>query len=198
MTQRCILVIPDAGPINSLWVADSLHLLLSLDMTIVLVDEVYAELTSDPDHYQKDRDVKTFVDGHGDVFKIEKTRVGHLAAEARARGEVLTGEGLGEAAIADFFKKGIEKYARGDQPVLLLFEDSDIRTVRFIRKPPNMHLLTTIAMLKGLEERKVIKSADDIIRAMVHPTDPLRKGRKFNDLPNGVDEPAEIGRTWRP
>jgi hypothetical protein len=53
-----------------------------------------------------------------------------------------------------------------------------------------MHLLTTIAMLRGLEEKKVIKSADEIIRAMMHPTDPLRKGRKFNDLPNGIGEPA--------
>jgi hypothetical protein len=162
MTKRCILVIPDAGPINSLWVADALHLLLALKMPIVMIDEVYAELTSDPDHYQKDWDVKAFVEGHADVFTIEKTTVGRWAAEARARGEDVTGESMGEAAIADFFKKGIEKYAEPDQPVLLLFEDSDIRSVRFIRKPANMHLLTTIAMLKGLEEKKVIKSAETI------------------------------------
>ncbi|HEX3440061.1 MAG TPA: hypothetical protein VHT93_06925 [Pseudolabrys sp.] len=190
MTQRCILVIPDAGPINSLWVANSLNLLLALKMPIIIIDEVYAELTSEPERYQKAHDVKAFVEGHADVFKIEKTTVGHLAAQARARGETLTDEGLGEAAIAEFFKKGIEKYARADEPVLLLFEDSDIRTVRFVRKPANMHLLTTIAMLRGLEEKKVIKSADEIIRAMMHPTDPLRKGRKFNDLPNGIGEPA--------
>jgi hypothetical protein len=35
-----------------------------------------------------------------------------------------------------------------------------------------MHLLTTIAMLKGLEESKIIKSTDEVIRARMHPTDP--------------------------
>ena len=78
MTQRCVLVIPDAGPINSLWVADALPLLLKLAMDIVVIDEVYAELTSDPDNYRKDREVKEFIEGHPDVFTIEKTTVGRL------------------------------------------------------------------------------------------------------------------------
>jgi len=33
--KRCSLIIPDAGPINSLWVADQLSLLLKLDMAIL-------------------------------------------------------------------------------------------------------------------------------------------------------------------
>jgi hypothetical protein len=33
---------------------------------------------------------------------------------------------------------------------------------------------------------------------MMHPTDPVRRPRGFNDLPDGVDEPAEIGSTWKP
>ena len=197
MTQRCVLVIPDAGPINSLWVADALPLLLKLDMEIVVLDEVYAELTSDPDNYRKDREVKEFIGAHPDVIKIEKTTVGRLAADARTRGEDLTGQGLGEAAIAEFFKTGIEKYVRRDLPVLLLFEDVDIRSVRFVRKPPNMHLLSTVALLRGLEEEGIIKSADEIIHAMMHPTDPT-KARMFRDLPDGIDEPAAIGSTWRP
>lgn len=55
--RRCVLVLPDAGPVNSLWVADRLDLLLALDMKIVVVDAVYDELTSDPS-YLKDREVK--------------------------------------------------------------------------------------------------------------------------------------------
>ena len=46
--KRCIVIIPDAGPFNSLWVADRLDLLLALDMRLVVVDAVYDELTSDP------------------------------------------------------------------------------------------------------------------------------------------------------
>jgi hypothetical protein len=42
-----------------------------------------------------------------------------------------------------------------------------------------------------LEDIGIIKSANDIIRAMTHPTDPAKR-RAFNDLPNGIDEPTEI------
>jgi hypothetical protein len=59
--KKCTIVLPDAGPINSLWVADRLVLLLELDMKIVVVDAVYDELTSDP-AYLKDREVKSFID----------------------------------------------------------------------------------------------------------------------------------------
>ena len=45
--KRCTVIIPDAGPFNSLWVADRLDLLLALDMRLVVVDAVYDELTSD-------------------------------------------------------------------------------------------------------------------------------------------------------
>lgn len=53
MTKRCTLVIPDAGPFNSLWVANELPLLLKLDMPIVVVDAVYDELTRDPANFPK-------------------------------------------------------------------------------------------------------------------------------------------------
>lgn len=122
MTQRCVLVIPDAGPINSLWVADALPLLLKLAMDIVVIDEVYEELTSDPVNYRKDREVKEFIEGHPDVFTIEKTTVGRITADARKRGEDMSGRGLGEAAIAEFFKTGIEKYARGEVSAAQLSE----------------------------------------------------------------------------
>ena len=59
--KRCTVIIPDAGPFNSLWVADRLDLLLALDMRLVVVDAVYDELTSDLS-YPKDRAVKAFID----------------------------------------------------------------------------------------------------------------------------------------
>ena len=118
MTARCVLIIPDAGPINSLWVAGELPLLLKFGMQVVLIDQVYAELTSDPDNYLKDREVKEFVEAHPDLFKIEKTNVGKMAAAMREQGTFETGQSLGEAAIADFFQHGLEKYVRDDQAAL--------------------------------------------------------------------------------
>jgi hypothetical protein len=198
MTARCVLIIPDAGPINSLWVAGELPLLLKFGMQVVLIDQVYAELTSDPDNYLKDREVKEFVEAHPDLFKIEKTNVGKMAAAMREQGTFETGQSLGEAAIADFFQHWLEKYVRDDQAALLLFEDSDIRSVKVIRIPRNVHILSTVAWLRGLQDLGIVASADDVIRAMTHPTDPAKRPRKFNDLPDGIDEPAEIGSTWKP
>lgn len=168
MTRRCVLVIPDAGPINSLWVAGALPLLLKFGMPVVIIDQVYAELTSDPDNYLKDREVKAFVEAYPEIFTIEETTVGRMAAALRAQGAFEPGKSLGEAAIADFFQHGLEKFVRDDQAALLLFEDADIRSVKVIRIPRNVHLLSTVAWLRGMEKSGTIASADDVIRAMTH------------------------------
>jgi hypothetical protein len=78
---------------------------------------------------------------------------------------------------------------------LVLFEDADVPGVRFFRKPPNLHLLSTVGMLRGLERVGIIRSADEVIQNMTHPTDPSRRAR---DLPDGVNEPATIGSSWTP
>lgn len=197
MTARCVIVMPDAGPINSLWVADELPLLLKVGMPVILVDQVFEELTSDPENYLKDREVKAFVEAHPEIFTIEKTTVGKMAAVMREQGTFEPGGSLGEAAIADFFQHGLEKHVGPDQAALLLFEDADIRSVKVIRRPPNVHLVSTVSWLHGLEQMGLVASANDIIHAMMHPTDPNKRPRKLKDLPDGTDEPAEIGSSWK-
>ena len=49
--------------------ADRLDLLLKLDMKLVVVDAVLDELTSDLS-YQKDREVKSFIDDNRPPFVI--------------------------------------------------------------------------------------------------------------------------------
>ena len=195
--KRCTIVIPDAGPFNSLWVADQLPLLLALDMKIIVLDVVYDELTSDTDNYLKDRDVKDFISANHPPFIIEETSVGQNERQKVARGEKRS-KNAGEIAITDFMtsESGLIKYLTVKEPVLVLFEDSDIPTVQFIRKPPNLHLLSTVAMLRGLETMNVINSADLIINEMLHPTKLDRRNRKFTDLPDGIDQPASIVSSW--
>lgn len=93
----------------------------------------------------------------------------------------------------------MRKYLSPQEPVLLLYEDKD---VRIINKPPYLHLLSTVGMLRGMERVGLIASADDVIREMTHPTKPDRRtkedARKFTDLPDGHDEPAVIGSSWAP
>lgn len=199
--KRCTIVVPDAGPFNSLWVADRLDLLLRLDMRIVVLDAVYDELTSDPDNYPKDYAVKELIDSNQPPFVVELTEKGQSEREKVLRGGKRS-RNAGDVAITEFMTAddGLSKYIGPTEPVLVLFEDADIPTVRFIRKPPNLHLLSTVGLLRGLEKVGVIQSAEDVISEMTHPTKPDRitKGRKFVDLPNGIDDPATIGSSWLP
>jgi hypothetical protein len=197
--KRCTIIIPDAGPFNSLWVADQLPLLISLDMKIIVLDVVYDEMKSDPDNYQKDKDVKNFIDNNQPPFVIETTEKGVSERLKVLRGEKRS-KNAGDVAITDFMtsETGLTKYLSSKDPVAVLFEDSDIPMVSFRRKPPNLHLLSTVAMLRGLEELHIIESADAIINEMQHPSKPDRRGRKFIDLPCGTDEPAAIGSSCKP
>lgn len=195
--KRCSLIIPDAGPINSLWVADQLSLLLMLDMPIILIDAVYDELTSDPDNWPKDCAVKEFVEGHMPPFFVEDTGTGIEARSKRSRGEKVK-KNVGDVAIADFMSDGIEKYVTTNDPVVVLYEDKDIARVQFLKRPRNLHLLSTVGLLRGLESVNVISSADAIIYEMLHPTKPDRRSRILTDLPEGTDIPAQIGSVWVP
>ena len=196
--KRCTIIIPDAGPINSLWVADQLQLLLKLEMQIVVVDAVYDEMTSNMS-YQKDHDVKNFIDGNQPPFIIETTDIGKRERVKRIRGEKLK-KNAGEIAITDFMSSedGLRRYLGPGDPVALLFEDNDLHV---FRKPPNLHLLSTVGMLRGLEQVGIIKSADNIIHEMTHPSKPGRRptdARALVDLPKGTDLPAAIKSSWTP
>lgn len=195
--KRCTVIIPDAGPFNSLWVADQLPLLLRLEMPIVVLDAVYDEMTSDPEHFAKDRDVKNFIDQHRPPFILETTETGREERIKRREGRKLR-KNAGEVAITDFMSDGLERYAGDTDPVIILFEDADIPMVRFFRKPPNLHLLSTIGMLRGLEKVGVIQSSEEIVHSMTHPADPTKRPRVFNDLPEGTDDPAAMGSKWTP
>lgn len=196
--KRCTLILSDAGPINSLWVADRLPLLLALDMRIVLVDAVYDEVTSDPS-FLKDAEVKAFIDGNMPPFIIERTDIGEAEREKRRLGQKLK-KNAGELAMIDFVSDegGLETYLKTDEPVAILFEDAGLRV---FNRPPNLHLISTVGLLRGLETVGVISSADAVINEMLHPIKPGRRqgdARRFTDLPHGIDEPAAIGSSWTP
>ena len=194
--KRCALVIPDAGPLNSLWVADRLDLLLRLDMPIVVVDAVYDEVTGNP-AYPKDAEVKTFIDSNRPPFVIEQTDVGAFERERRQAGKPPK-RNVGELAVMDFISDagGARRYLESGDPLLVLYEDQGSRV---FQKPPNMHLLSTVGLLRGMERAGILRSANAVIREMTHPTRPGRRPqdrRAFSDLPDGVDEPAAIGSHW--
>ncbi len=194
--KRCVLAIPDAGPLNSLWVANRLDLLLRLDMPIAVVDAVYDEVTSDP-NYRKDSEVKAFIDSNRPPFAIEQTDIGAYERARRKAGKPRK-RNIGELAMMDFISDegGVRRHLDSSDPLLVLYEDQGLRV---FRKPPNMHLLSTVGLLRGMEKVGLIRCADAVLTEMTNPTQPGRRSRDrraFPDLPNGVDEPAAIGSVW--
>ena len=106
----------------------------------------------------------------------------------------------GELAMVDFIssEEGLGRYLNASEPVAILFEDVGFRV---FSKPPNLHLISTVGFLRGLQQVGVIPSADDIIAEMLHPSKPGRRpndARTLTDLPFGTDEAAAIGSTWKP
>lgn len=155
------MLIPDAGPLISLGKADCLDVLLLLGFPIYVVDQVRYEVTRNKQFLDASR-IEKFVRGHPGVVNEFSTAVGQAAAQRRAQGEVRQ-PGQGEAAIAEFLQRLDEVTDDPDAPVLLLFEDNDILKHRFLITD-NMHLVSTLGLLRGLERKRLIPSAEHLWR----------------------------------
>jgi hypothetical protein len=187
--KRVALLIPDSGPLISLGRADRLGLLLLLDLPIYLVDQVAFEATHSVRHEDAAR-VRAFIKDNPDRVRVVTTFVGAAAAGVRRRRPNARHRGLGEAAIAEFYSR-IDEFIDPDQPVLVLFEDSDVRRITALLRG-NVHLLSTWGLLKGMEEVGLIESAEAVWQAIV------RAGRK--PARTVTDQPATAygGSIWKP
>lgn len=198
--RRCRILIPDAGPFNSLWVADELDVLLKLDMPITVVDAVFDEMTADAS-FQKDRDVRDFILGNRPPFHIADTSIGQEERRKRLAGDLVR-RNAGELAIADFMtsESGLDAWIQAGEPVLILTED--MRAARRIFLPePAAHVIGTIGLLKGMEKVGLIPSAAAILQKMLNPTAPGRRPsdhRAMSEPPEGLDVEADGGSFWTP
>lgn len=186
MNRRVVLLVPDAGPLISLAKAGRLDLLLAPGLPVVVADQVVFEATRDVRH-EDARRIAVFLRAHPDAVIRFKTAVGEAAAARRAAGETGRQKGQGEAAVAELLARLDEITRAPDDPVLLLYEDSDIATKGFVL-PGNVHLISTKAFLVGLERRGVIASADEVWAAIE------AAGR--TPAPQAHDRPATGGSRW--
>lgn len=196
--RRCTIIIPDAGPFNSLWMADRLELLLALDMRIVVIDAVYDDMTVDLS-YPRDRAVKRFIDGNRPPFVVERTDIGVQEREKRKRGDPLK-KNAGDVAVVDFMtsEEGLGRYVGTGEPVLMVFEDAGVRA---FKKPPNLHLISTVGLLRGLERVGVIASANDVIHQMTHPAKMDRRPVERVTPPetqDGAEHATDTEDRWQP
>jgi len=156
------IVIPDAGPINTLAAAGLLYLLLAPKNTlIVMIHTVINEIIHRTPEFLAV--LKEFIEDNLDRITIVKTSV-CADDEARSmRGEPL-GKRRGDLAIADFILNYIDE-AIGDSPALIICEDRTLVHPQSIRHavndyPENTHFITTEAYLRKLEQEHIISSFD--------------------------------------
>ena len=163
--SQVVLLVPDADPLISLARGGVLDLLLRLNLPIIIPDQVEFEVTR-RDDLRDAQTIKTFCLDNPDRVQIFVTEVGSMAAERRAAGQTGRQRGLGEASIAETLNRLDEIVDDPDAPVLLLFEDDDVRRSSFV-VPGNVHVLSTWSLLLGMEHRQLIPPAQSVWDAIV-------------------------------
>jgi len=163
--KRVVLIIPDAGPLISLGKAKSLDILLKLDLPIYIIDQVYFEVTREPS-FEDAQIIKQFVESYRDRVKIIETQVGRLARMERDVNPSARQRQLGDAAITDFLTNQVHEFVDSSEPVLLLFEDSDLTRMNVVLRE-NVHLLSTKALLRGMEKLGLITSEVNVWESII-------------------------------
>jgi len=149
--KRCVLVISDTVPLIHLQKMGALHLLLELKAHISVVDAVYYNLVIEQSNYDSDQEIITFLRDNATIFltylgnlMLEKWFAGKNHPNARPSPQC-----FGDGAVLEFMKDHLDKIA-AKNPVLLLCVDYDMETPPNVF-PPNVHFLSTVAFVRGLE-----------------------------------------------
>ena len=187
MNKPIKIIIPDAGPINTLAAAGLLDLLLAPPNTeIIVIKSVLNEIIIRAPEFQQ------FIEKNGPRIKSICTSICTDDAKKIERGEPI-GKGRGDLAIADFILNFIDDTV-GNSPALVIFEDKKLGRLRDLEQfSENTHFITTAAYLRKLELEGVIASFDEIWRKIVEKNSSLdpKKHRKPN--PTEIDAPARTG-----
>lgn len=181
------IIIPDAGPINTLAAAGLLDLLLTPSNTqLVVIKSVLNEIIIRAPEFQK------FMEENVARIQIICTSVCQDDAKKIAHGEAL-GKGRGDLAIADFILNFIDD-AVGNSPALVIFEDKKLGRLRDLEQfSENTHFITTAAYLRKLEIEGVIVSFDAIWRQIVEMNNSLDPMKHREPNPMEIDAPARSG-----
>lgn len=149
------IVVPDSGPINTLAAAGLLDLLLApKNATLVLVDAVVREIVS------KSEELAEFIEKNRGRIEVVSTEVESNIQKIFAAGMTPETKNAGESAISEFMLDQIDKVSERC-PALVIFEDKRMPRLRanaFFSE--NVHLITTAAYLRKLEESGIIESFD--------------------------------------
>jgi hypothetical protein len=146
------IVVPDAGPINTLGAAGLLdYLLLPENAQLVLVDEVRREIVS------RSSELADFVARNAARILTYESDIGRAAAHMRAMG-LKPLRNSGEQAVIEFILHGVDE-AIGNAPALIVYEDKRLPRAQLRSEfGERAHMITTAAYLRKLEAEGLIAS----------------------------------------
>ena len=161
MTRRLGLLVTDASPLITLAAAEALECLTMPGWRVLIPDMVYFEVTQDLARTGAE-DIVQWARRHQGQVEVIVTSVFSefqviRAADARARSK-----GRGEQAALEVLNVEIDKDP--DLEAVLLFEDNDVKSRRFVRGlPERVTALSTGDLLHELEAAGRIQSSDRLL-----------------------------------
>ena len=161
MSRLIKIVIPDAGPINTLAAAGLLDLLLAPPNTqVVVVKSVLNEIV------HRRPELSYFIKMNAARIQIVETSICKDDATKAVQG-IPAGRGRGDLAIADFIMNYIDDVL-GNGPALVIFEDIKFGRLRNLDAySQNAHFITTAAFLRKLKAEGKIESFEEVWEQIV-------------------------------
>ncbi len=163
--MKISLIVTDASPLITLAIAEALDTLLMLDIRIIIPDMVNFEVTRHTDK-PGSKELLDWIKLHqfNDVF-IGSTEVFSEYIMLHEINPTIKSKNRGEQAAAEILQSELDNKM---DAAILLFEDSDIKKANFlVRLPSNVLIMSTSTFLEGLQKKKLIPSADEILQRAV-------------------------------
>jgi hypothetical protein len=187
MTKLIKIVIPDAGPINTLAAAGLLDLLLAPKNTeLMVIKSVLNEILV------RSPEFEDFLFRNSTRIKTIYTSVCKDDAAKILRGESI-GKGRGDLAIADFILHFIDE-SLDNAPALVIFEDKKLGRLRELEQfSENTHFITTAAYLRKLAIEGLIGSFEEVWDQVVQGNSSPDPAIHREPNPMEIDAPARSG-----
>lgn len=158
---RLGLLVTDASPLITLAAADALECLTMPGLRVVIPDMVYFEVTQDLAKTGAESIVQ-WARRHTGQVEIVVTSTFAEFQVLRGADAAIRSRGRGELAALEVLNAEIDKNPQLE--AVLLFEDNDVRTRRFVRGlPERVTALSTGDLLHELEAAGRIQSSDRIL-----------------------------------
>ena len=158
-TVDVALIIPDASPVLTLARIDRLDLLARFGVPILIVDQVYFEVTK-PEHDPNGKIKEALQRMHNQVRIIE-TATGTGYQVRRAKDPTVRSRDLGETAVSEYALH-LRKSSGPSFIPLVPYEDPDMEDLPVARLK-DVHMMNTTAWLFGMYDGGILPEGLELI-----------------------------------